>query len=141
ACRRAPRLPKGARSPHTVCPARKRQAKRRSPSIMKAQTGHHTRTVSLPRPHILLQAVISALGVYAATLANDAQASCNQGDGVGFIYKVCQGADGIDGNSSGKKGKAGETLYINGTGTLKGNASGSLSYPVTGNVPGVFMGY
>ncbi|NYT68919.1 autotransporter outer membrane beta-barrel domain-containing protein [Pusillimonas noertemannii] len=106
---------------------------------MKAHA--RNRTVSLPRPHILRLAVISALGVYAATSANSAQASCNTSGDAHLAYQVCQGADGKDGSSSEKKGKDGESFVYNETGTLNANASSSLSYPVTGNVPGVLMLY
>ncbi|WP_086079901.1 autotransporter outer membrane beta-barrel domain-containing protein [Bordetella genomosp. 13] len=108
---------------------------------MNAQAHFRHGTVSL-RPNMLRLAIMSAWCAYAATLAGQAQASCNQGVSAGDrYYYICQGADGVDGSSSEKAGTDGESFTINQSGSLTTNASSSLSYPVTGNVPGVLMGY
>lgn len=108
---------------------------------MKAQRQPGNIIVSFPRPTMLRLAVISALGVYAATCSGIAQASCDMGADAHVAYKVCQGADGKDGSSSEKKGEDGVSFTYNEGGVLNANASSGLSTPVIGNVPGVLLLY
>lgn len=97
-------------------------------------------TVSTFRPSVLRLAVISALGVYAATLADTAHATCDYHSDSRGLYTVCEGADGKSGSSSEKQGKTGEAVNLTSTNDLAVNVGDSLPYVIIGNVPGVVMG-
>lgn len=98
------------------------------------------RIIPTLRPSVLRLAVVSALGVYAATLAQGAHATCQNHTDAKGLYSVCQGANGTDGSSSQKQGKDGEAVNFTSTNNLTVNVADWLADSPPGNVPGVVMG-